>query len=196
MISINLIPESLRKKKSGIFEDDRIAIPKEVLIGVGGLVFVLLILIHTILGVITLFKVVRYKGLVKKWEAVQQEKVNIDAVLTQLNAVRAKHDTLAPIMQQDVVWSRNLNVISDVLPSGVWLRKIDVSQGELTIDGSAVSKSETEMISVGDLVSGLKKEEHFLKNFEQIDVGMIKRREQGVTSIADFSIQAVIKAEE
>lgn len=197
MISINLLPDSMRKKKSMmIFEDDRIAIPKEILIGVGGLVVVLLLFVHGVLGVMTLFKAMHYKGLVKQWEAVQQEKVNIDSVLNNLNALRAKEGTLAPVLQQDVIWSRNLNIISDVMPIGVWLRKLELKEGELTFHGSAVSKSASEMISVGDLVSGLKKQEDFLNDFERIDVGVIKRREQGAVSIADFSIHAVIKEQQ
>lgn len=196
MISINLLPETLRKKKSSLFQDDRLAIPKEIIIGVGAIVVFLLLLTHGVLGYIQISKSLEYKKLSNEWKSFEKDRNNIENLLNQLNELRAKKDLLSPLMSEDVRWAHGLNVISDALPQGVWLRKIELKEGQLFIHGSAVSKSESEMLSVGDFVSALKAEEEFASDFEQIDVGVIKRRDQGTVSLVDFSVNAKVKVEQ
>ena len=61
MIDINLVPSHLRKKNS-LMAEMPLNLPKEIFLGVGGVLIALLLLVHVVLGIIWLLKVAPQVG--------------------------------------------------------------------------------------------------------------------------------------
>lgn len=191
MIVINLVPENLRKRSARGMGLD---IPREVLLGVGVAFIALLAAAHVLLLTAQSAQGVRL-GLVKaQWERLLPDRNRIDAIGTELRDLRKKVTTITGITSAATSpWSRKMNVLSDALPKGVWLKKINLDGGTLTLEGSAFSKTQSEIVTVGNFVDNLKKEGAFADDFSSIEVRSIQRGKRGPTEVADFVIAAKLK---
>ena len=193
MIEINLLAENLRKEKKKL----NINIPTfpqkkifKVLIGTAGI----LIIIHVLLTSTLVVKKIRLLRLTKHWEEIKPIKQEIDILKKDMNFAEDKIQAIEQLTTKTkIIWSEKFNLISNVIPDGVWLRRIFVSGQDLEIEGSAVSKSGEEMIAVGKFANNLKKEDRFYFDFKDIEVTSIKRRKIGSVEIVDFIIVASLK---
>ena len=193
MIEINLLPENLRKEKKKL----NINIPMlpkkklfKVLIGTAGI----LIIGHVLLTSTLVVKKIRLLRLTKHWEEIKPVKEKIDILKKDMNFAEDKTQAIEQLTTKaKIIWSEKFNLISNVIPDGVWLRRIFVSGQDLKIEGSAVSKSGEEMIAVGKFANNLKKEDRFYFDFKDIGVTSIKRRKIGSVEIVDFIITVSLK---
>ncbi len=195
MIVINLVPEHLRKKSAkGVLSSMGLGIPREVLLGVGGAFVAFLVVAHVLLLAAQSVQGVRL-GLVKaRWEKLLPDRNRIDAIGTELRGLRKKATTIIGITSARTgPWSRKMNVLGDALPKGVWLKKINLDKGTLTLEGSTFSKTQSEIVTVGDFVANLKKEGAFADDFLSIEVQSIQRSKRGPTEVVDFVITAKLK---
>ena len=194
MIDINLTPKNFKRKKKRNLLPGGFQIPKEVIVGsVGGLI-VLLVLLHVTLQFFVFRKIFQHKNLKVQWEELSSPKANVDAVVKELRMLQNKIKSIEDITSENhMSWSRKLNIISDVLPRGVWLRKVALSDEVLFIDGSAVSQRNNELINIHDFANSLKKQEIFMKNFKDLEMGSIQSRKIQQTDLADFLIKVKIK---
>ncbi len=195
MIVINLVPEHLRKKSArGVLSFMGLGISREVLLGVGGAFIALLVAAHVSLLAAQSAQGVRL-GLVKvRWERLLPDRNRIDAIGTELRGLRKKVTTITDITSARATpWSRTMNVLSDALPKGLWLKKISLEGGALTLEGSAFSKTKSEIVVVGNFVADLKKEGAFADDFSSIEVRSIQRGKRGPTEVVDFVITAKLK---
>ena len=195
MIEINLVPGHLRRKrKSKAKTAERLHIPREKLIGLGGGFIVILIVADILLQVFILVKYMHFKNLKSQWEEIRPEKENTDRVITELRVLENKQRSTSKIaMGKNILWAEKLNQISDSVPRGVWFRKVSLVNDALIIEGSAVSNQKDEMINVHEFTSNLKNNRNFLNEFSGIDLGSIQRRNIKKLDIADFTITAKIK---
>ncbi|HBR14608.1 MAG TPA: hypothetical protein DD723_03560 [Candidatus Omnitrophica bacterium] len=194
MIEINLVPVHLRKKRKSQFLPGGLNIPLEVVIGLGGGVLILLIVAHVGLLFINMSQLGRHKKLQAKWEEMSPAKQNVDLVIKEMRAFQSKLKSIEAIMpKKEILWSQKLNILSDVLPRGVWLKRITLNQETLLIEGSAISRQSEEMINVHSFAANLKKENEFLEHFTEIDLGSIQRRKVQKIDIADFLITTRLK---
>ncbi|MEI7998097.1 MAG: PilN domain-containing protein [Candidatus Omnitrophota bacterium] len=196
MIEINLVPVNLRKKEAqGAGETLALLnIPKEILLGFGSIFLSLLILIH--LGLIGTWIVKFGQHLVYKvaWQKMLPDKSNLDSINQELQDLRGKTSIITDITSKKaMLWSQKLNVLSDVMPKGVWLKKITWKDNVVSIEGSVVSKFREEITIAGNFVSNLKKEEGFAKGFSSIELSSVNRSKKGMTEIVDFIITAKVK---
>ena len=195
MIEINLIPPQLRKKEGrGVGILSLIALPKQTLLGVGGLFVALLILIHALSAGMWVIKAVRhvvYKGV---WQKMSPDKTTVDSINQEVKDLKSKMSTITDIASKKAfLWSRKLNILSDAMPKGIWIRRISWNNTVLTIEGSAVSRLHDEISLAGDFVANLKKQEAFAKDFSVVELGSITRGKKGVTELVDFTITAKTK---
>ena len=189
MISLNLVPLDLQKKKKGQFSLRKFNIPLEVIIGCGGGLLVLLGVIHVLFLFVNMSKLAQHKSLQKQWEAMRPEKENVDAVISEMRIFQGKYRAIENIAENgNLSWAQKLNILSDSLPRGVWLKKVALEDDMFFIEGSAVSKAGTEIISIHHLTSNLKKNDHFTQHFTDIELGSIQRRKINNVEIADFII--------
>ena len=164
-------------------------IPKEAVIGlVGGLTAVMVIII-ILLQVVIFSKWSQRSSLKKQWEAILPEKQVVDAVLKELRMLRNKMDSIEKVTTgKRIFWAPKLNAISDSIPRGVWLNRISLDDQVLLLDGSAISKIQDEMISVGNFATNLKGHATFMENLESLDVSSIQKRQVKSIEVADFII--------
>ena len=195
MIEINLVPEQLRKKrKSKAASLDPMHLAKEKLLGIVAGFVVLLLVISIFLQLIIFIQFARFKGLKSKWEKISPDKQNVDRIITELRGLQGKIKPIEELTaDQGISWSQKLNNISDSVPRGVWLRRIFLKDKELSIEGSAVSKSKDEIILVHSFAANLKNQGSFLKDFTGFDVDSIQRQKVQTLDLADFIIKAKLK---
>lgn len=198
MIEINLLPpQSRRRKKGRGLIGGGFNIPREVIVGFVGGLFVLLLLVSILLQTTIFMKFAQRKALKLEWEEILPSKARVDTVLSQLRNLQSKAKSIENITGvEDIVWSAKLNDISDSVPRGVWIKSIIGNEQRLVIEGSSVRKVKDEMINVHDFAANLKSQKNFLKNINNLEVGSIQRRSIKNIEVADFSITAnVISAE-
>ncbi len=111
-------------------------------------------------------------------------------------------DKLAFLEQQlkrEVLWAKNLNYISNLVPSGVWLedmvlhtkREGHLSKYEkLDINGSAISLRGEEMMDlIGGFMAALEKEELFSEQFSEIKLISSQRSKKDARfEVMDFKL--------
>ena len=193
MININLIPPHLKKKaKSKLL--GKVNIPLEVIIGCGGGLLVLLGVVHVLLLFVNIGKLAQHKTLQKQWETMRPGKENVDSVVNEMRVFQGKYKAIEDITgKSDLLWARKLNTLSDSLPRGVWLKKIVLDEKMLFIEGSAISKETTEIMSIHRLTSNLKEDDDFLEHFVDLEMGSMQRRKIKNVEIADFVITMKVK---
>lgn len=194
MIEINLIPYSLRKNKKGKLSLKEFNIPLEVVIGLGGGLIVLLILAHVFLLVVNIRSVARHKEFKKNMEAVSPEKQQVEKVINELRALQGTQKAVEGILPgRKIYWAQKLNVLSDSIPRGVWLKRVNLEGDVLLIEGSAISTDNEAMINVHQFTSTLKSQREFLEHFNDLELGSIQRRKIKQMDIADFMITVRLK---
>ncbi|MBI3314964.1 MAG: PilN domain-containing protein [Candidatus Omnitrophica bacterium] len=195
MIVINLVPEHLRKRSArGASSLIGLDIPREVLLGVGGAFIAFLVVAHVLLLAAQSVQGMSL-GLAKaSWGRLLPDRNRIDVLGTELRGLRKKVTTITGIASAGTSpWSRKMNALGDALPKGVWLKKINLDSGTLTLEGSAFSKTQSEIVTIGNFVAGLKKEGAFADDFSSIEVRSIQRGKRGPTEVVDFVITAKLK---
>jgi len=195
MIEINLVPVHLRKKEAGgIWSSVAIGIPKEILFGVGGIFIAFLVLMHGLLIGLWFIQSTRHAVYQAIWQKMSPDKNNIDSINKELKDLKNKISTVDDVTSKKAVsWSQKLNILSDAMPKGVWIKKIAWNNTVLTVEGSAVSNLHEEIAVVGNFVSNLKKEKSFVKDFSSLELASVTRSKKGVTETTDFIITAKIK---
>lgn len=196
MISINLVPENLRKKRIGPnLVAKATPLPRETLIAVVGGFAVFLVAVNIFLQVIIGFKSMSWKGYENQLSKIATDRANAERVLTELRSLQSRVKSIENIMGKErTVWAMKLNAISDSVPRGVWLTSILVEEKMLRIQGSAVSKDiKDEMINIHSFTNQLKNQKDFMYNIRTMELGMIKTRKINTTQINDFTITATLK---
>jgi hypothetical protein len=195
MIDINLVPEQLRKRrKNELLSGGIFNLPREVMVGVGGGIIALLLAVDVLFFMGKVVKFIQYHHVKSKWEAILPDKTNTDAIKKELQDLQKEVKSMKDIMEgQNAVWSQKLNVISDGLSKGIWIRKLTLNDKQLFIEGTTVSKEQNEMTNVGNFVANLKKDEEFMKNFDSVEIDHIQRRKNETLEVADFTILARLK---
>jgi len=187
-IEINLIPPGLRKNKKKKFAG--VGIPMEIIVGSAGGVFILLIVAHVGLFAMNMSNLSKYRGLEKEWAQMAEAKENVDVVIGELRGFQEKYKKVEGILTKDgIYWSQKLNILSDSLSKGVWLRKVFFDEEILLMEGSAISRQNKEMISIHDFIARLKNQGDFLKNLDDLELGSINRKKIHKNEIAEFIIR-------
>ncbi len=192
MIEINLTPaEFQRKRKGSGLLPKGFLLPREVIIGLIGGFFVLLISLNVFLQVLIVFKWIGHASLTSRWEKVSPERENLKRIEQDLRKRQARIASIQKILgQHDISWSQKLSIMSEAVPRGVWFNRILFEEDFFLIQGSAVSKQKLEKINVTKFLTKLKETEAFVKDFKEIDIESIRSRDISGTPISDFVIRA------
>jgi Tfp pilus assembly protein PilN len=190
MIEINLLPPQLRKKEPAF----KLAIPRETLYLVGGTVLAILIFIHiALIGVLTA-RSIRYTNLNRIWQNLVPDKEKIDALNKEQKKISERVNSIAKLTKKGrISWAKKLNILSDVMPQGVWLRRIEFTGSELIIEGSSVSLKGEEVILVNKFSSALKNDKDFYFDFKDMELDSIKQRQIKNMEVADFILDTKLK---
>jgi len=195
MIDINLIPADLRKNAQGKENALTINIPHEIILGVSvGLVFIL-VSVHLVLGVIWLRANGRLSQYNAKWQEVLPDKTYRDSIIKETGELKKKFTMISEMTTKKAfLWAPKLNIISDSLPKGVWIRKMTLDKVGLTIEGSVVSKNQNEINNVGKFLSALRQNNEFMKDFSSLEENSIQGGKNNAVEVTDFSVMAKLKS--
>jgi hypothetical protein len=191
MVDINLIPVALRKNGKGNANSLAINLPKEVLIGVTTGLVLLILTVHLILGAVWMMGFTRLSYYNAQWGSVLPDRIQLDAIYKESAAVRKKIGMIADMTtKKSVLWAPKFNTISDSLPKGLWIRKMTLDRAGLTLEGSVVSKSQSEITNVGVFLAALKQNNNFMKSFSSLEVNSIQRDKNNDVDVTDFTVMA------
>ena len=150
---------------------------------------VLLILTHVGLFLFYSQKTRQYHQLEIEWQRLLPDKEKVEAVINELRTLETKRGQMQTVLiPNKILWAQKLNIVSDNLPKGVWLKKISFADRIFSIEGSAVSRQLEEMINVHSFLSSLKNDKKFPEYFDDIELGSMQRRKIADIEIADFAI--------
>ena len=191
MIDINLIPPALRVNGKGNANSLTINIPRNILVGVGAGLVLILVTVHLLLGAVWLMGFSRLSYCNAQWGKVLPDKVILDAIYAQSGDLKKRFKMIAEMTtKKGVVWAPKFNAISDALPSGLWIRKMILDKVGLTMEGSVVSKSQNEINNVGLFLAALKQNNVFMKDFYSLEVNSIQRGKNNAVEVTDFTVMA------
>lgn len=188
MIEIDLLPLELREKRR---------IPIEQIFQTKLVIAVLgcLVLFHLFLHTIAVINSKRLDILNRNWQSLSSKKAEIDRLKDELAEINQKIPLIEQLISKRLLWSRELNRISDLVIGGIWLSELNLekqegTKGELTesliIRGSAASRTKDEPALIGRFMQNLKDDPIFSANFAEIELGPIKKRLIVQTEVMDF----------
>ncbi|MBI3320440.1 MAG: PilN domain-containing protein, partial [Candidatus Omnitrophica bacterium] len=151
MITINLLPEESRAPVTVSLQQFSHS-PLAMMLA-GGLAGVTLLFVGA--------RAVQHARLTRVTAQIQQclpHKTTVEQLRDAVAALRARHAIYERLDHGRSQWARLLNVLSDVMPDGVWLTELslDAPQAVLTLEGSAIGEGEEKVNRIGRLVQALK----------------------------------------
>ncbi len=203
MIEINLLPDLYRNLKKTKEQN----IPLNLILLSINAVLIVVFLIVTGLNVSKIMTLhaleIRLKGL-----APEQQKI----ILLQQKSANFKNTNalFSPLVTNRFLWAKKLNVLSDLMVQGVWLRNLSLERKtpqvvpatlqppaalpcELKIEATVVSAGQDEMAIIGEFIKNLKGNEDFFKDFKTIELDTSLRRQIAVVEVMDFTLRCVFK---
>jgi len=188
MIEINLLPEELRKKKSEFSFDLNMEAEKLKFWIAGGAVGIL-ILIFMVIFTASFVRKTQIDGLLAREKDFSSKFSQVDSVNKEIVVLRAKMSALDQLTKRKFLWTEKLNQLSDLVLPGIWFTHVYTdSENRLIIEGSVVSKSEEAMASVGKFMKNLKEDQQFFKDFKNIKLESVQRKNKEEKDMVDFKI--------
>ncbi|MCQ9208017.1 MAG: PilN domain-containing protein [Omnitrophica bacterium] len=197
MVQINLLPVSAKKKRK---------VKVELKVKLGPVIFILAALFAVIimtwvsLGVSLVAKQKQVASLDEQLESSKSDLERLVNLREDKEKLTRKLEFMEKQLKREVLWAKNLNRLSNLIPSGIWLKNITLHSErqershkytKLNINGSAVSLRGEEMIDlIGKFMSALKKDEVFFEQFSKIELISSQRRKGkgGKVDVMDFKL--------
>lgn len=188
MIEINLLPEELRKRKSEPSFSLNIEAEKLKFL-IGGGATGLLVLIVVVFSLSSFIRGTQIKRLLARENNFSGKLLQINSVNKEIAVLKSKMATLDQLTKRKFLWAEKLNQLSDLTLPGIWFTHIYTdTENRLIIEGSVVSKSEEAMAFVGKLMKNLKDDQLFFKDFNNIKLESVQRKNKEERDIVDFKI--------
>ena len=188
MLRINLLPEGARKATLSPLEQ----LHRTPLVWLGAAVMVLFtasLAVPVVLGHRQL------QALNATIQALTPKKAEIDQIQRLLHQLRAQEAAFRGLKQGEGLWSKRLNILSDVTPDGVWFTGLSLDQAKgLVIQGSVIGEGGSEMVRVGQLVQSLQGNPDFASAIGDIQIESIKRTQDQDIEIVQFTLTGALAA--
>lgn len=188
MIEINLLPEGLRKKKTEPSFNLNIEAEKLKFLIAGGAIGILIFIIIA-LSLGSFIMDAQIKKLLARENNFSGKISHIDSVNKEIAVLKSKMTALDQLTKRKFLWTEKLNQLSDLILPGIWFTHIYTdNENRLIIEGSVVSKSEEAMAFVGKFMKNLKDDQVFFKDFSNIKLESVQRRNKEEKDIVEFKI--------
>lgn len=181
MITINLLPQEARKQE------------KKDIVPLTPLLFIALIVIlvlHTVLGLFGLVKKMQLGILERSWTKVQPQLTEMSEIKKELEEKQKKAEALTSIAKRTVYWTDFFNKINAAVPKGLWLNRLSLSEQGFVIEGSVFSFNIDQISLVNKFFDELKKDVFFQMNFSNFSLDSVQRRSIKQYEILDFVLTA------
>lgn len=156
----------------------------------------LMLLAHLFLAVSTAGKNLQARALEKKWQKIGPDRQALELFKAK-NAFLfsdGKGELSSRLISGKGNWSKKLNKLSLILPSGVWFTELALGEKDLTVKGSVISFTKEEMNLIDKYLNDLKSDPEFIKDFNDISLASANRREISGYEIIDFVLTANLKS--
>jgi Tfp pilus assembly protein PilN len=188
MIEINLLPEELRKKKSEPVFNLNIEAEKLKFFVIGGVAGILILIIIA-LSLSSFIRKAQINSLLAKEKNFSDRLSAVDAVNKEIAVLKAKMTVLDQLTNRKFLWAEKLNQLSDLVLPGIWFTRVYTdSENRLVIEGSVISKSEEAMAFVGKFMKNVKDDQRFFKDFKNIKLESVQRKNKEEKDVVDFKI--------
>lgn len=128
-----------------------------------------------------------------KIQELQPKKQAVDQLQQFVQQLRAQEAAFRRLGRASGAWARRLNVLSNVIPDGVWYTELVFSKDKgLMLYGSAVGEGGNETVNIGRLVQDLKADEHFSSTIKDIQIESIKRFQQEEVEVVQFTLACAL----
>ncbi len=192
MIEIDLLPAELRERKKKLPLGK--VFKKRTLIAILAGLVVFQLFLQALIAVTNN----RINKLQQTWQGLSSQKAQIDQLKAGLAGTSAKVPLIEQLISNRLLWSKQLNKISDLLTAGIWLNELSINKEtakpsvkareSLIIQGSAASLKRDEPALIGRFMQNLKDDSSFSAHFSEIELGPIKKRQIGQTEVMDFTL--------
>lgn len=176
MIEINLLPDDLKKQ--------RVIIPKELFALIGIILISLLIVWMVSVNKSRAALAVKADNIENRWQEILVLKNEYGGYKKQLKSLEEREVVVNYLMADRIYYSQKLNELSDLLIDGIWLNTLDLNSEMLIIEGKVYSKEGKEEAIVGNFMNNIKNHKSFFKDFNEVELKIIKRRIQDVEHIS------------
>ena len=123
MININLLPEHLRKK-----EVKKLELPEIAFLPTVTAVVVVLIAIHSFLGILLFYKRSAAATLDKRLAELAPQKKECDGLRAAIDDANLKQAAIDKLLVKRLIWAKKLNELSDSMIPGIWLTKMYIEK--------------------------------------------------------------------
>ncbi|TAN59981.1 hypothetical protein EPN16_06135 [bacterium] len=185
MIEINLLPEGSRGKRAV-----RLALPGDYLKKSIFVLIALIVVTHILIQIFITVNALRLASSVRRLAAIRPQKQLVDKMKSEVQSYKAMRDLFSRAGAQRMPVAPALNLISDVLPEGVWLTGLSLSARAGELSGACVSAEGGEITQVGKLLNALKQEPALKIVFPELELSSVKRRKLGQSEIVEFVMSA------
>ncbi len=222
MIQINLLPEEFKKKESQLSKIDVSALQLDklpivnILIGLG----VVLVIVQALLFFVGIHSESNLKTLTRELDKLLPEQKVSSRLKIEADQMSKKVGAIDELMVKRFRWAEKLNELSDCMVSGIWLTDLTYDEKAglamqqsaqpkdkkapqktpekavvryLTISGYASGMGEEGTATIGKFIKNLKMSEGFYSDFQDIELGTIKRDKVLDQEIMSFTITCAFK---
>ncbi len=186
MLKINLLPEGERKATlSPVEQLHRTPLVWVVVAG-------MLLLVGILWIPLTVYRQ-QVRALEIQIQALTPKKAEVDRLQQFTRQLRAQETAFKELREDQHLWSKRLNVISNLTPDGVWYTELamDLQRG-LVIQGAALGQGGAEMVGIGRLVQELKANPDFSSAIKDIQIESIKRAQDKEIEIVQFTLTCTL----
>lgn len=203
MITINLLPEELRKK-----ERLKISLPDLPIRKGLAVFFAFFFLAQGGLTAFAAYQKVQVGRIERKLDVLVRENKDVARQKSEIIALNARRKEIAALTERKFFWSRLLNAVSDSVTKGVWLTALTVAEergapdspkarGTMTrrhlrLEGSAVGQGQ-ETAYVGKFIKELKDNPMLVALFEDVQLVNINQKKIREVDVYDFTLLCVSK---
>jgi Tfp pilus assembly protein PilN len=194
MISINLVPEELIKKKKYQFVRKIVkSMPPEILIGAIGGSLALLLAVNVLLQLVIFVQFANVQRLQISLDLMVPEKRQVDQVLSNLKVLRQKINVIENVTTgKRISWAQKLNIVSDLILPGLWLDRIALDKDFFFVGGKAVSAKGDQFMAVSNFNTALRNNPIFMKGLKSAELVLGERRREKTLEVGDFVIKATL----
>ncbi|MBI2104229.1 MAG: PilN domain-containing protein [Candidatus Omnitrophica bacterium] len=188
MLKINLLPEGARKTTLSPLEQ----LHRTPLVW---LVAAAMVFFAVSLSIPVTLAHRRLQALNAKIQVLTPKKAEVDQIQKLLQQLRAQEAAFHGLKRGQGLWSKRLNILSDVTPDGVWFTELTLDPAKgLVIQGSVIGEGGSEMVRVGRLVQSLQENSDFASAVGDIQIESIKRIQEEDTEIVQFTLTGALAA--
>jgi len=189
MLKLNLLPENERRTTLSPIEQFHRTPLMWITVG--------LMVSYTVLLIVTLrLQRARLQTINSKVRLLEPKKEHLDKIQLLVKELQGKRDALQKLAMGEGMWSKRLNVLSNVTPDGVWFTELNLDMVKgLTIQGSAIAQGGSEMVNVDRVVQDLKADADFAKAVKNIQIESIKRIPESGIELVQFTLSCALQGD-